>query len=403
MRILLLLILSIGTHAIQAQSTDKLIAYFSFNSCSPKDDSGNGPDGAFDGGIGCACGIGQALELDSADNAAYFIGPLASVFTTSDFTVSFYMRADRPQFTTASQSILSKMDSCKADRAFWVRYNGKSRVISSGISQNDTLGTVVQAKLDEGPCWQYITITRSNLVYSLYVNGTLRDTRQTRARVDISTQATLKLGTPVCPLDITYRGLFDELRIHSKALSKEEIAKYNQNADRISNSDTLLYLGKSMQVNTNAYCPEGFVWTPATGVSNVNIGNPMIAPVLPGYYIVQTNYDGCVASDSIFINVIDPDTLDCSQIFIPNAFTPGASPELNDKLGISNFFAVDEFISFEIFDRWGGRVFNAKDVEDAWDGTFNGDPVNPGVFLYRLRYKCEGVEKVKSGTLTALK
>lgn len=97
------------------------------------------------------------------------------------------------------------------------------------------------------------------------------------------------------------------------------------------------------------------------------------------------------------MTVIDPKTLDCNKVFIPNAFTPGETPNLNDLFGISNRFAVDEFISFEIFDRWGGRVFAAETQFDSWDGTSNGRPLNPGVFLYRLRYKCDGEEKVKAG------
>ena len=110
-----------------------------------------------------------------------------------------------------------------------------------------------------------------------------------------------------------------------------------------------------------------------------------------------------MAVDSIFVRVIDPETLDCNKVFIPNAFTPGGSPNLNDKFGISNPFSVDEFISFEIFDRWGGKLFSAETAFDVWDGTSAGTPVNPGVFLYRLRYKCNESEKVKSGSLTLIR
>jgi gliding motility-associated-like protein len=113
--------------------------------------------------------------------------------------------------------------------------------------------------------------------------------------------------------------------------------------------------------------------------------------------------DGCTATDTITVNVIDPDTLDCTRIFIPNAFTPGFSSGRNDRFFISNPFAISEFISFEVFDRWGGRVFNAESVTDSWDGTFAGNPVNTGIFLYRLRYRCKGEEKVLSGTVTLLR
>ena len=101
--------------------------------------------------------------------------------------------------------------------------------------------------------------------------------------------------------------------------------------------------------------------------------------------------------------VIDPDTLDCNKIFIPNAFTPGSSPGRNDLFGISNPFAVNEFISFEIFDRWGGRVFAAEDANSQWDGSAQGQPLNPGVYLYRLHYKCDGQERLKTGSLTLLR
>jgi gliding motility-associated-like protein len=103
------------------------------------------------------------------------------------------------------------------------------------------------------------------------------------------------------------------------------------------------------------------------------------------------------------VNVIDPDTLDCSNIFLPNAFTPSASFGRNDMFRVSNPYAIDEFISLEVFDRWGGRMFNATSAFDAWDGNFGGKPVNPGVFLFRLRYKCEGEEKVKAGNLTLIR
>jgi gliding motility-associated-like protein len=175
-------------------------------------------------------------------------------------------------------------------------------------------------------------------------------------------------------------------------------------ADHILNRDTIVYLGNSFQLQTTQFCVNDFKWQPATGLSDPLSSNPIVTPTDSIYYRVEMKYsDGCLAVDSIYIRVIDPATLDCNQVFLPNAFTPGGTPNLNDKFGISNPYAVEQFISFEIFDRWGGRVFNAESAFDAWDGTSAGDPVNPGVFLYRLRYKCQGEEKVKAGSLTLLR
>jgi gliding motility-associated-like protein len=337
----------------------------------------------------------------------YLVGPLGNVFSTSDFTVSFYMKPSDTLSHSGTELVMSKQTGCTKDRAFWVRYNYtkaiNARKISASISENDSTVVTVQASLDKGPCWQFVTITRNNTVLSIYINGVLRDSKKSVARLDLSSTATLKVGEPVCPLDQAYTGGFDELRIHSKALSVAEIAKYNRHADRILNGDTLIYLGNSFQAKVTQYCAQTFKWQPSTGVSNTDIAQPLITPTEPTRYIITIHYADCSATDTLNVNVINPDTLDCNTIFIPNAFTPGPSPGRNDVFGISNPFAVQDFISFEIFDRWGGRVFNAEDQFGTWDGTFSGQNVNPGVFLYRLRYKCKGVEKVKAGNLTLLR
>lgn len=407
MRLIFLSLFSFALTAntLSAQnSSDKLEAYFSFDACKGIDDSGNGSSGALLGNINCYCGMGDSsFHFDGTDDAIYIVGPFADVFTTSDFTVSFYMKTPTGQQQGGSQLVMAKQENCNNKRAFWVRYAAKTRKISSGLSESDTLLVTVTGELDKGPCWQYITLTRSNQRYSLYINGVLRDENSSAARIDLTTTAVFKVGEPICPLDQPFKGEIDELRFHSKALDPDEIARYNLSADQILNSDTLIYLGNSFQIKTSAPCASQFLWNPTTGVSDPTSANPVITPEAPSFYTITIVHENCQATDTIRVNVIDPDTLDCSRIFIPNAFTPGGTPGRNDEFGISNPFAVNEFISFEVFDRWGGQVFNAQDAFETWDGNFQDKPVNPGVFLYRLRYKCDGVEKVKTGSLTLLR
>ncbi|MBK7935584.1 MAG: gliding motility-associated C-terminal domain-containing protein [Lewinellaceae bacterium] len=405
MRFIVLLSFLLTGGALTAQTaSDKLEAYFSFDNCKGIDDSGNGSSGALVGDVTCDCGLrDSSFRFDGSDDAIYVVGPFADIFTTSDFTVSFYIRPPDGQMQGGSQLVMAKQENCNTKRAFWVRYASKTQKISSGISENDTLLVTVTAELDEGPCWQYITLTRSNQRYSLYINGALRDSKTSAARLDLTSTAVFKIGEPICPLDQPFKGSFDELRFHSKALSDDEISKYNLSADHILNDDTLIYLGNSFQINTSAPCAQEYSWIPSTGISDPTLPNPFVTPVGPTTYTVAIEYADCLATDTIFVNVIDPDTLDCNTIYIPNAFTPGGSPGRNDTFGISNPFAVEELIAFEVFDRWGGRVFAAENAFQAWDGSFQGTPANPGVFLYRLHYKCDGVEKVKTGSLTLLR
>lgn len=407
MRIFLLCLLSVFRVVSFSQNiNEKLVAFFSFSGCKAQDESGNGSTGVFVGSPKCLCGVADsALLLNGKTDAIFFVGPMSDVFTLSDFSISFYFKPGPVNPNAGgSQVIISKQASCDPSaKALWVRYNPKSRRISSALVQNQNLFVTVTAELDPTACWQHVVLTRNNTHYSIYINGVLKDRRSTPTRLDITTSAIFKVGEPICLLDEHLFGEFDELRIYSRALSQEDINALYARPDRILTGDTILYLGNSLQVRTNPACTQNFQWSPAAGVSDPNSAAPLITPTTSTLYRLNFFHQGCTAHDTLYIKVIDPDTLNCEQIFIPNAFTPASSAGRNDVFAISNPYAVDDFISFEVFDRWGGRVFSASSAFDGWDGTFQGQPLNAGVFLYRLRYRCKGEERVKSGTVTLLR
>lgn len=403
MRFILLagsLLMSIG---MLAQTSDKLVARFTFKGCKVTDESGNGSTAVLVGDSLCSCGVNdQSLVFNDRKTALLLAGPLLDLFTTSDFSVSFYFK---PKATSlgGAQVILAKQINCSANRAFWVRYNPLSKKIASGISENDTLSAVVTADLNKNACWQYITLVRSNKAYSIYVDGILKDTRSTAARLNLTSATPFKVGEPICPLDRGLIGELDELRFHSKALTQDEITRFNLHPDRLVNGDTLIYLGSSFQTQITRSCATLFRWD-GDGIARPDTSATLITPLASQTYrLSMTHSDGCVATDTIAVKVIDPETLDCDNIFLPNAFTPYNTQGRNDRFGISNPFAVRDFLSFEVFDRWGGKVFSAVDQFDSWDGFFNGQSVNPGMYLYRLRYSCKGNERVKSGNLMLLK
>ena len=415
-RFFLLFIACLSINAAQAQTFDinnKLAAYFPFDTCSGADYSPTGgSSGSLDSSIMCQCGVsGQALSFDAANEDARFVGNINSVFNTSNFTVSFFMKPQAAPTPGATQMVMSKQDTCSLNNAFWVRYRKQgqssqtSNVISTGISQNDSLTVTLNAKLDDDRCWYHIAIVRDGVKYQLFVDGVLRDQKSSNIRIDVTNPAALVLSKPKCPLDNGYFGLLDELRLYNRAFSADEVDEHlNLRPDRLVTQDTLLYVGNNFQGQITSSCATSYVWSPAVGLSDNNIAEPTVEPDQPTTYVVRFNHaDGCDAYDTLVVRVINPDTLDCSEIFIPNAFTPGFSAGRNDRFFISNAFAITDFISFEVFDRWGGRVFNAISVTDYWDGNFAGQPVNSGIFLYRLRYRCKGEEKVQSGTVSVLR
>lgn len=97
-------------------------------------------------------------------------------------------------------------------------------------------------------------------------------------------------------------------------------------------------------------------------------------------------------------------TLKEYPIYIPNAFSPN-DDGINDTF---QFFGEEGLISVEslvIYDRWGNRVFQQKDVDHfEWDGNYGSNPVNSGIYMYLIELTVgDGERKVLSGDLMVVR
>jgi|GEM_PF-1978601 gliding motility-associated-like protein len=122
------------------------------------------------------------------------------------------------------------------------------------------------------------------------------------------------------------------------------------------------------------------------------------------YSVFITSSKGCVATDSRLVTV-DND----KDIFVPNVFTPNGDGK-NDRVEISVSKNVKQLIEFVIYDRWGNQVYSASQIGDpenrppGWDGEFQSRPVNPGIFVYYLKYTLQnGKTYIKKGDIALLR
>jgi gliding motility-associated-like protein len=93
--------------------------------------------------------------------------------------------------------------------------------------------------------------------------------------------------------------------------------------------------------------------------------------------LVIKNEKGC--SDSI-VKVIS--VQEDFNVFVPNAFTPN-----QDKKN-ENFMAVTRGVTdyhLSIFNRWNELLFETKDPNIGWDGTFKGNMCKQDVYLWQLK------------------
>ncbi len=159
---------------------------------------------------------------------------------------------------------------------------------------------------------------------------------------------------------------------------------------------TLTY-GQSVHLNADgAYY---FTWLPTSYLDNPNIKDPISTPSEPLTYTVvaMNQYGSCRDTAYVKINLIHDDE------FVPTAFTPNGDGK-NDVFKVVNMRAGQKLLEFRVYDRWGQKVFETNDPNKGWDGTFNGQALDAGVFQYIIRIAIpDGTQTVHKGDVTLLR
>lgn len=90
-------------------------------------------------------------------------------------------------------------------------------------------------------------------------------------------------------------------------------------------------------------------------------------------------------------------------IHVPTGFSPNGDGQ-NEIFSILVGGDVVDF-TFFVYDRWGNRIVHAKnDPAFTWDGTFNGEPVNSGVYPYMYEVEfSDGTHEWHSGNITVIR
>jgi gliding motility-associated-like protein len=143
--------------------------------------------------------------------------------------------------------------------------------------------------------------------------------------------------------------------------------------------------------------PYTYTWN-TNPVSNT----PRIENLYAGtFIIVVTDAKGCDLSDTLELR--DP-AFCCTDIFIPNVFTPNQDGK-NDNLEIKTGTTLIDPI-FLIYDRWGKKVYETTDIEKRWNGDYpNNLQGDLAIYFYLLKYKCavNNKEYVKKGDVLLAK
>lgn len=377
-------------------------ALYGFDGCNFVDELGNFEELSTINPPSCDCGlVTDGMRFDGINDNLIFPEEIDSLME-NDFTISMYLQFDE---TTSQTDILSVRSECGLDSFFAITYAPANELFFFQISQS--LGNIEteQAPIDLTKCWHRIVVTKSGLFYNFYINDVLEASILSNGIVNFPDDARLAIANSAClavNLD-RFNGWIDEFEFIPRALSQFEIINSSLNPDKIISNDTTIIAGSPVDIEVGATCANSFTWTPNTTLDDDTILNPTATPdETTTYSLSILNEGGCTTRDTININVIDPDLIDCSTLLLPNAFTPN-NDQLNDVYAISTQFLVDDLEYFEIFDRWGAKMWEANSKNDAWDGSFGGSLVNPGMYIYKIKYSCGGNDFVKVDNFSVIR
>jgi hypothetical protein len=166
-------------------------------------------------------------------------------------------------------------------------------------------------------------------------------------------------------------------------------------------------LGDSVYLNALVTVPfaaiQSVLWNPVT--------DPVHADTLIQHFlpyestpigIKVTDKAGCVANGNILVLVSK-----ARHVYIPNIIRPGSN--VNDQLLVYGGKDVDEVKVFQIYDRWGDKMFEVQhfkpgDVDKGWNGRYKGQEAAPGVYVYYALVRfINGEEIVFKGDVTILR
>jgi gliding motility-associated-like protein len=149
--------------------------------------------------------------------------------------------------------------------------------------------------------------------------------------------------------------------------------------------DTTIVTGQPYQLNTFITNPTmalnmyNYLWSPAFGLSNGNISNPVAIISTQQLYSVEvTTPEGCKGNASVLLKVfLGPD------IYVPTGFTPNGDGK-NDILKIT-VVGIRQFDFFRIYNRFGQMVFETKDPAVGWEGRFRFANQPTGAYIFNVQ------------------
>jgi hypothetical protein len=173
--------------------------------------------------------------------------------------------------------------------------------------------------------------------------------------------------------------------------------------------EVTIRLGETYLIEAEVNLPDSAIaqirWTPSSGLDCDTCLTTLARTFTTTWYrLTVVSTAGCRDNALLRLQVDRS-----ADIYIPNVFKPDSEGENAVFRIFANPLMVKRVKVFEVFSRWGERVhafynFIPDSPAHGWDGRFNGQPLNPGVFTYYAIIELvDGQELLFEGDVTLLR
>lgn len=121
-----------------------------------------------------------------------------------------------------------------------------------------------------------------------------------------------------------------------------------------------------------------YVWSPLVNMDNPFVKQPIVSPLQDQEYVLTvTSLFGCNShSDTVLVKVF-------TDVFVPRAFSPNRDG-INDTWNIPALRAYPQFELY-VYNRSGKQVYQSRNSFEPWDGTYKGNPIDAGNYVYVIK------------------
>ncbi len=254
------------------------------------------------------------------------------------------------------------------------------------VSNGVCVGTnTIQIKANIAPVGNFITLNNDTVC----VGGCVTFSSTTTGTSPISYQWYYESGVGTSSVGVAPEacypsaGSFSVMMIASNVCGTDTVVKndfvnvFDLPILTVSN-DTTINIGESATVSASGGLT--YNWSPnvnGTTITCPTCSTTVVQPtVTTNYIVVASNSPYCRVQDTVTV-IVD---VNCGDFFIPNVFSPN-DDGLNDVINVHGRCIVT--FNLQIFNRWGEKVFETSSMSDSWDGTFRGQKLDTGVFVYK--------------------